>query len=1141
MLSVMEVISVVNANPKGETIVSGQVTLNRDNAAKLIINQQSKKAIINWQDFSIGRSEEIKIIQPSTNSVVLNRVISNQVSNILGTLTANGKVFLINPNGVVFGNGSKVDVSALITSTHDIKDNNFLSDTLSFTISGDRDAKIINEGTISVAEGGLVALVAPSLKNAGIIYARLGRVALAAGNAVTIDPYGDDLISFEVDEKTTNQLISANKNSLAGLIDLSGSIIAKGGGVLITVDQARNAVDNAINMTGYIQAKSLHKSAGKIILDGGKGDINLEGIIQASGTAGSDGGEIRVLTDGNLKTTDSMKILATGDQSGDGGFVAVSSWAQQEIANQVSVKGGAESENNGWLYVGENIKAARTFKNPNDEGAGKVGAGSKTVYFEKNIGQTEGSVKYLTRGEGQTLYLTAADAVMAMQTTGGHEKAHLALEGSNKTSEVIGEDKQKGTINYFIGNDQDEWISGAETFKKVRYKDIYDGIDLVYYGNKAGNLEYDLQVRAGADPNQIKVAYEGAESLTKTKEGDLIVQTGTRQIVQKAPLVYQEDENARILVPSFYQVDENKEVTFKLDKYDSLKELVIDPVIKFSSYLGGNANENSNFTGRVATDTSGNSYYSGKTSSSNFLTTASAYDTSRGGVEDAFVTKINSDGSLGYSTYFGGSGSDKSLDVAVNSLGNAFIVGQTNSTNMPTVNPAVVNNNSSGGNASGFVAKIAADGQSLLYSTYLGDTGNEAARGVAVDQSGKAFVVGRTTSASNIATGSADQASYGGSGDAFISIYDTSGNLNHSTYLGGASDDRGNNIAVDSAGNYFVAGKTMGNFPTVSAAQGSIGGSYDAFVVKYNSSNQKVFSTYLGGAGNDEATGIKSGTDGNFYVGGYTASTSFPTVNAEQSVLNGSRDAFLTKYNAGGSVAFSTLFGGSGQEYVYGGLDVDSNNNVFIGGATNSTDLPIASSIQASNSGGYDGFLAGFNSQGQRIFSSYYGGTAEDIISDVTIGPKSSLNFTGYSLSSNLQMVSALDGTLGGTRDAFIGQLSFGDLFPVAIDPLVIAKQRALKLNKLFTNNRLLRKVNLVPNSFSALPVSNSHNFIAGEQKKQIKEFIRKLLGVPPSSANKSAKASIVEQQILLSRISSNLIINELEESQNSLMENFAK
>ncbi|WP_158699370.1 two-partner secretion domain-containing protein [Magnetospirillum gryphiswaldense] len=304
------------ANPQGGTVAQGSATITQTDPKTLTINQTSDRAVLNWQNFSIGAGETTRFIQPSSSSSVLNRVTGDQVSQILGSLQANGRVYLVNPNGIVFGAGSKIDVAALVASTANIKNENFMAGNMKFDIPGKANAQIVNEGTITAADGGLVAIVSPYLRNSGIISARLGKVALAAANGVTLDLYGDNLILFQASDKIASQIVGTDGKPVASLIENSGKIYADGGRVLMSANAAKGVVDNAINTTGLISARAVEQQGGEIVLKGeDAGIVQVSGSLDASGKeAGQKGGTVNVLGD-----VVALQSTAKVDVSGDAG------------------------------------------------------------------------------------------------------------------------------------------------------------------------------------------------------------------------------------------------------------------------------------------------------------------------------------------------------------------------------------------------------------------------------------------------------------------------------------------------------------------------------------------------------------------------------------------------------------------------------------------------------------------------------------------------------------------------------------------------------------------------------------------------------------------------------------------------------
>ncbi len=384
----------------------------------------------------------------------------------------------------------------------------------------------------------------------------------------------------------------------------------------------------------------------------------------------------------------------------------------------------------------------------------------------------------------------------------------------------------------------------------------------------------------------------------------------------------------------------------------------------YSTYLGGSGYYNQG--NGIAVDSYGNAYVTGWTTSIDFPTVSPIQaHYGGGGAGTVFVTKINASGNaLLYSTYLGGSGSEAGQAIAVDTFGNAYITGSTESTDFPTVSPI---QGSYGGNGDAFIAKVNPSGNSLVYSTYLGGKGGDSAGGIAVDSDGNVYVVGGTNS-SDFPLVTPIQGSYGrGEGDAFITKINAAGNgFVYSTYLGGSADDFGRGVAVDSIGNAYIVGSTSSiNFPTVSPIQGSnAGGDEDVFVTKINSSGSAlVYSTYLGGSGQEEGSAIAVDTLGNAYITGYTRSSNFPVASPIQNSLGGNYDGFVTKLNASGNnLIYSTYLGGNAWDIPIG-IAVDPSGNAYVTGYTDSNNFPTSSPFQGHNAGYENAFIAKITEQ----------------------------------------------------------------------------------------------------------------------------------------------------------------------------------
>jgi hypothetical protein len=679
--------------------------------------------------------------------------------------------------------------------------------------------------------------------------------------------------------------------------------------------------------------------------------------------------------------------------------------------------------------------------------------GKVPLYFEANHGQTDQRVNFITRANGATVFLTNTEAVFVISAqqenasttprdAAGAMSTHattpaqtprqlsvlrMKIEGANAQSEVTGLEQQPGIVNYFVGSDPAKWHANIPTFARVQYASVYPGVDLVYYGNQQ-QMEYDFVVKPGADASRIALNFEGANSLAIDAAGDLLIQTGAGTVRQPRPLVYQEVNGSRLAVNSGYQLRGGGRVGFSLAAYDRAKPLIIDPVLIYSTYLGGSDNDQ----GRdIAVDTAGNAYVTGVTDSLNFPTTSPIQPSNAG--SDLFVTKINAAGSaLVYSTYLGGSDQESSHGIAVDSAGNAFVTGNTASNNFPTVNPIQLANG--GGGTDVFVTKINAAGSALLYSTYLGGGDFDSGNDIAVDSAGNAYVTGDTAS-TNFPTANSIQPFYGGGPrDAFVTKFNAPGSaLVYSTYLGGnggfvnSSSENGGGIAVDSAGNAYVTGLTTSlNFPTTSPIQPAIGGGIDSYVTKINAAGSAhVYSTYLGGGDDEIGGGIAVDSAGNACVAGATLSTNFPTANPIQPSNGGSSDAYVTKINAAGSaLVYSTYLGGGGED-IGTDIDLDSAGNAYVIGDTDSSNFPTVNPIQPVNNGS-DAFVTKINAAGSaRVYSTYLGGDGDqDNASGIAVDSAGNAYVAGSTDSSNFPTTNPIQPSYGGGgRDAFITKL----------------------------------------------------------------------------------------------------------------------
>ncbi|HVG22897.1 MAG TPA: SBBP repeat-containing protein [Thermoanaerobaculia bacterium] len=651
---------------------------------------------------------------------------------------------------------------------------------------------------------------------------------------------------------------------------------------------------------------------------------------------------------------------------------------------------------------------------------GAAAYGSLPMHFEENRGQTDARVRFLARGAGYAFFITGTGSVAVLQKRDAAPAVlRMQLAGANEASRVHGEAAFVGKSNYLLGNDPSQWRTNVPHFGKVRMSEVYDGIDVVYYGNQR-EVEYDFVVAAGSDPRQIRMQFDGAQRIDVAASGDLLLHVHGGALRQRAPFVYQERGGTRHAVPARYVRYGAREFGFTLGAYDAALPLIIDPVLAWSTYLGGSSSEN---VSGIAVDSAGNTYVTGNTASTNFPT-ANAFQATYGGSGgDAFVTKINAAGSaLVYSTYLGGSAFDFGQDIAVDASGSAYVAGSTNSTNFPTANPVQA---AIAGTADAFVTKLNAAGNALVYSTYLGGSADDQAYSVAVDGAGNAYVAGETFSV-NFPTANALQAAKAGSIDAFLTKVNAAGSaLVYSTYLGGSNVDRASGVALDSAGNAYLTGDTRSaNFPLVSPVQAAQAGLEDAFATKVNAAGTAlVYSTYLGGSAADFGDDIVVDAAGNAYLSGSTFSVNFPTANAVQAINGGGNDAFAAKLNASGTaLVYSTYLGGSGFDAAYA-VAVDSARRAHLAGGTDSPNFPTANPLQAANAGASDAFTTTLGAGGVILESTYLGGSATDAALAVAVDAAGNTYLGGVTQSANFPTANPLQAALAGAADAFVAKL----------------------------------------------------------------------------------------------------------------------
>jgi hypothetical protein len=681
--------------------------------------------------------------------------------------------------------------------------------------------------------------------------------------------------------------------------------------------------------------------------------------------------------------------------------------------------------------------------------------------FEANRGQTDRRVKFLSRGDGYTLFLTPTEAVISLRR-GEHQDPsvlRMRLVGADPRSHVAGQDELPGKVNYFKGGNRAAWSGNVSTYAKVYYRGVYPGVDVVYYG-KQRQLEYDFIVAPDGDPGRIQLAFAGARRLFLDEAGDLVLETAAGRVRQQRPVAYQEVDGRRREVSAAYVLKGRRHVGFEVGDYDPSRPLVIDPVIDYSTYLGGGGVEEGD---DIAIDAEGKIYVTGWTMSVNFPASVGAYDAvcqrcANWGM-DAFVTKIDPSqsgaASLVFSSFLGSgtTGNTESRAVAVDSSNNVYVTGVTTARDFPTTANALEPAYQFMSNTNSFLTKFDATGGSLIYSTYLLGNNVEEGADVDVDAGGNVNVAGRTAS-TNFRTMNAYQLNNAGMFDAFVMKFAPAvGNnyvLTYSTYLGGNNSDEAGSLALDGAGRVYLTGTTQSadnagtplvyeGFPVLNGFQTALAAGGDAFMTKLDPGvggpASLLYSTYLGG-NNHENSIVQSGgiaVDANnmAYVTGTTNSANFPLKNPWDATL-GYYDAFVTKIDASlagnASLVYSTYLGGLAVE-MGNDIAVDSVGRAYVTGMTQSNDFPVMCGF--ANTPSTDAFITVLDAAGsQPVFSTHIGGNGGEAGYAIAVDAFGTAYVTGNTDSSNFPNPGAYQPTLGGTspgsyfNDAFVTKIT---------------------------------------------------------------------------------------------------------------------
>jgi hypothetical protein len=713
---------------------------------------------------------------------------------------------------------------------------------------------------------------------------------------------------------------------------------------------------------------------------------------------------------------------------------------------------------------------------------------SLPLTFQANQGQTASQVKFLSQGRGYTAFLTASGMMLSLRPSEGVARQSLAqgtslrtaaaqspamlqftLVGAASNPVVTGEEMQPGKVNYFFGNDPTKWKTNIATYGRIRYHNVYPGIDMIYYGNHR-QLEYDFAIAPGADPSQIQFQIQGAKNISLDSNGDLVLDTGTGVLHFKNPVIYQESDGARIPVKGAYAMKDATHVGFNLAAFDSSKPTVIDPVLAYGTYLGGSGDEEA--TG-VAVDSNGNVYIAGYTDSTDFP--SANFGSLPAGDFHVFVAKLDPTGStLLYADYIGGNNSDLDFALTIDSAGEAYLAGSTASSNFPVVNayqPTYP------GSLNGFVTKVSADGSTLLYSTYLGGNGSDLPASIALDSSSNILVAG-STSSSNFPMENAYQSTispnqggqYGTYG--FLTKFTADGSaLVYSTYFAGSTNAPSCTISscsaspssaiaavvVDGSGSAYVGGTTNTyNFPTTTgvyetstyAPENNIAG----FVSKFDSSGDLTYSTYF-----DETSGVMTNIAGiavdslgsAYVTGSAFGDGTFPLTSTNicdpSTYGQNCEFTFITKFDPTAATLLYSTFIGPYNLASATSIALDASNDAYVLASTNSTTFPLVNGIEAFSTEGsqfqagstYDVIVAEVDPLGQtELFATYLGGSGTNGSAAMALDSNANIYVAGTTEATDFPIsLGSFQGIIGGNTDSFIVKISPTAAAAVSVTP----------------------------------------------------------------------------------------------------------
>ncbi len=673
----------------------------------------------------------------------------------------------------------------------------------------------------------------------------------------------------------------------------------------------------------------------------------------------------------------------------------------------------------------------------------------KPICFVENKGQVvdqyshpRTDIQYKLSTPGMTLYVGNGQLHYQFRKTEGNPtddakittyRMDMSLIGANPSAVVVPADKQNYYENYYLAQLGNTGFS-AYSWNKVVYKDVYPNIDWVLYV-KGSKVEYDFVVRPGGKVSDIKLQYDGTTSLNIAEDGGLAAETPMGSVHEKKPFTFENGTGKEIA--SSYKLHNNI-VTFQTGAYKGA--ITIDPALQWSTYFGGTGDD---VATSIADDGAGNTYVGGYTASASMATVGAFMSVYQGGVYDAFFAKYDATGALQFATYVGGTGTDQGTSVAVESGGaNAYLAGTTTSAATGLTTPGAYHSVNNGGN-DGFLIKFSSLGI-RQWCTFYGGLGNDLCNSVATDLSGNVFIAGQTSSNTLIATVGAYQAARSGTNDAFLAKFDAAGTIQWSTYYGGTAQEQATAVKCGTAGDIYITGQTnsLVNMASAGAYQATLSGTNDAFIARFNTAGTRDWGTYFGGSSSEQGNAIAvDPASGKIAIAGNTNSaTGIASTNGFQGTFGGVQDAFVAYFDASGGRIWSTYYGGLALDYGQAVCFDIFGNIVAAGGTFSSNGIASAGSSQSTIGGDYDAYIVKFNTLGQRLWGTYFGGTFYDYANGITCNSNNQLTIAGHTSSNGLYGSGGIV-TAGAAQLAYGGSIHDGFVAKFEVDTFVVISQ----------------------------------------------------------------------------------------------------